>query len=108
MESKMFLRPPETPDTINGRIIYIDIFGNVVLNISQQKFDRVGHGRGFTLFFKRNEIIETISQSYREVPEGERLCLFNSAGNLEIAINKGNAQRLFGLSLDDKVQILFQ
>ncbi|MCB0742194.1 MAG: SAM-dependent chlorinase/fluorinase, partial [Chitinophagaceae bacterium] len=31
------------------------------------------------------------------VPEGEKLALFNSAGYLEIAINKGNAAGLFGL-----------
>jgi hypothetical protein len=29
--------------------------------------------------------------------EGEKLALFNSAGYLEIAINKGNAAGLFGL-----------
>jgi S-adenosylmethionine hydrolase len=31
------------------------------------------------------------------VPEGEKLALFNSAGYLEIAVNKGNAAGLFGL-----------
>jgi hypothetical protein len=31
------------------------------------------------------------------VGEGEKLALFNSAGYLEIAINKGNAAGLFGL-----------
>jgi S-adenosylmethionine hydrolase len=31
------------------------------------------------------------------VEEGDKLALFNSAGHLEIAINKGNAAGLFGL-----------
>ncbi|MBC7848438.1 MAG: SAM-dependent chlorinase/fluorinase, partial [Chitinophagaceae bacterium] len=30
-------------------------------------------------------------------PESEKLAIFNSAGYLEIAINKGNAAGLFGL-----------
>ena len=34
---------------------------------------------------------------YADVPEGEKLALFNSAGYLEIAINQGNAAELFGL-----------
>jgi S-adenosylmethionine hydrolase len=42
-------------------------------------------------------VINTISETYANVKEGEKLALFNSAGYLEIAINKGNAAGLFGL-----------
>jgi len=38
-----------------------------------------------------------MSETYADVNEGEKLALFNSAGYLEIAINKGNAAGLFGL-----------
>jgi hypothetical protein len=31
------------------------------------------------------------------VPEGNKVAMFNTAGYLEIAINKGNAAGLFGL-----------
>ena len=31
------------------------------------------------------------------MPQGEKLVIFNSAGYMEIAINKGNAAGLFGL-----------
>jgi S-adenosylmethionine hydrolase len=42
-------------------------------------------------------VIDHISQTYADVQEGEKLALFNSAGYLEIAINKGNAAGLLGL-----------
>ena len=42
-------------------------------------------------------MINAISETYANVKEGEKLALFNSAGYLEIAINKGNAAGLFGL-----------
>ena len=42
-------------------------------------------------------MIEKISETYADVTEGEKLALFNAAGYLEIAINKGNAAGLFGL-----------
>jgi hypothetical protein len=42
-------------------------------------------------------MINVISETYANVKEGEKLALFNSAGYLEIAINKGNAAGLFGL-----------
>jgi S-adenosylmethionine hydrolase len=44
----------------------------------------------------RDEEINAISTHYNDVPEGEKLCLFNTANYLEIAVNKGNAARLFG------------
>jgi S-adenosylmethionine hydrolase len=42
-------------------------------------------------------VISQISETYADVPEGTKLALFNAAGYLEIAINKGNAAGLFGL-----------
>ena len=39
--------------------------------------------------------------------EGEKLALFNSAGYLEIAINKGNAAGLFGLQGYSEKQQLY-
>ena len=54
-------------------------------------------GRSFRIVFKRDETIDRISETYADVAEGEKLALFNSAGYLEIAIQKGNAAGLFGL-----------
>ena len=41
--------------------------------------------------------IDKISETYADVQQGEKLALFNAAGYLEIAINKGNAAGLLGL-----------
>jgi len=91
------LRPAIGEDWIDGQIIFIDNFENVVINISHQDFEKQRRGRHFKISFKRDEVIEKISESYADVPEGEKLALFNSAGFLEIAINKGNAAGLLGL-----------
>jgi len=82
---------------IEGQIIFIDHFENVIVNITQEQFEQQRKGRRFKIVFKRDEIIERISGSYADVPQGEKLVLFNSAGYMEIAINKGNAAGLFGL-----------
>ena len=91
------LRPTSGEDWIEGQIIFIDNFENVIVNITQEQFEQQRKGRRFKIVFKRDEIIERISGSYADVPEGEKLVLFNSAGYMEIAINKGNAAGLFGL-----------
>ncbi|MBL0056546.1 MAG: SAM-dependent chlorinase/fluorinase [Chitinophagaceae bacterium] len=91
------LRPLLGNDWIEGQIIFIDNFENVIVNISKEEFEEQRKGRSFKIVFKRDEVIEKISETYADVNEGEKLALFNSAGYLEIAINKGNAAGLFGL-----------
>ncbi|MFM2139591.1 MAG: hypothetical protein RJA57_1898 [Bacteroidota bacterium] len=91
------LRPATGKDMIEGQIIYIDNFENVIVNITRDEFEEARQGRPFRIVFTRNEIIDRISQSYADVKEGEKVALFNTAGYLEIAINKGNAAGLFGL-----------
>jgi S-adenosyl-L-methionine hydrolase (adenosine-forming) len=91
------LKPLLGEDWIEGQIIFIDNFENVVVNITQEQFEQQRKGRRFKIVFKRDEVIERISGSYADVPQGEKLVLFNSAGYMEIAINKGNAAGLFGL-----------
>jgi S-adenosylmethionine hydrolase len=91
------LRPMLSDAWIEGQIIYIDNFENVVVNITREQFESQRKGRRFTIVFKRDEVIEKISETYADVAEGEKLAIFNSANYLEIAINKGNAAGLFGL-----------
>lgn len=91
------LRPIVTSQYIEGQIISIDHFENVIVNITHEEFEAQRKGRRFKIVFKRDEMIDRISETYADVNEGEKLALFNSAGYLEIAINKGNAAGLFGL-----------
>ena len=97
IEVKNPLRPLLGPQFIEGQIIFIDNFENVIINITKEEFEEQRRGRSFKIVFKRDEIIEKISETYADVAESEKLALFNSANYLEIAINKGNAAGLFGL-----------
>ena len=65
-------------------------------------------GRKFNLYIRQsNYVLNTIRKSYSEVAEGDLLALFSSTGYLEIAINKGNADELLGLQLNDMVRFEF-
>ena len=107
VEKKMNLQPVIEKNQIKGAVIYIDSFQNVITNITKEFFATVQQNRKFVLSFKRNETINHLSWHYNEVPEGEKLCLFGISDHLEIAINKGNASGLLGLSLGDSVIIDF-
>lgn len=91
------LLPTTSSNHIEGQIIFIDNFENVIVNITRKQFEKQRAGRSFRITFLRDEVINRISESYADVQEGEKLALFNSADYLEIAINKGNAAGLYGL-----------
>jgi S-adenosylmethionine hydrolase len=97
IEVKNPLRPLLGSKYIEGQIIFIDNFENVIINITKEEFEEQRRGRSFKIVFKRDEVIDKISETYADVHESEKLALFNSANYLEIAINKGNAAGLFGL-----------
>lgn len=97
IQAKNPLRPLLSSNYIEGQIIFIDRFENVIVNITKEEFEAQRKGRRFKIIFKRDEEIDKISESYADAPEGAEIALFNSAGYLEIAINKGNAAGLFGL-----------
>lgn len=102
------LIPVVQDSLIRGSVIYIDSFKNVILNVRKELFNEIGQQRNFSISFKRNERIESISASYHDVPKGEKLCLFNSNNFMEIAINSGKASSLLGLNIGDVVLIDFE
>jgi len=84
------------------QIVHIDRFENVIVNVTREQFEKERNGRPFRVEFMRNEVLTTINTGYNNVPPGEKLCRFNSAGYLEISINRGNAAGLFGLSMNQE------
>ena len=97
IEEKYPLRSTIGVDWLDGQIIFIDNFENVIVNITKTEFEEQRKGRKFHISFMRNEIISSLSENYASVSPGEKLAWFNAAGYLEISVNKGNMAGLFGL-----------
>lgn len=91
---------------IRGMVIYIDVYHNLITNITQRMFKDTGKGREFIIHF-RHYRINKISKGYSEVTEGEILALFNSAGYLEIATNSSNIGKLLKAQPQEGVNIEF-
>ena len=105
---RISIQPVIMPSRIRGTVIHVDNFDNVVVNIRQEVFEKAANERSFSLFFRRNDPITKLSNNYCDVPIGEPLCLFNSTGYLEIAINLGRAATLLGLKVEDVVEVVFE
>lgn len=99
---------------IKGNVIHIDSYGNLITNVSKELFELNGKDIPFTIYFRRKDYyIDTISTTYNEVSQGERVAIFNENNLLEIAINRGangsggGAEKLFGMHVGDIVRIEF-
>jgi len=102
------LVPTSDEQTIIGLFVYFDHYGNLHTNITKDIFDKVSEGRGYEISFRGVDYrINNFKNNYFEVPQGEKLAFFNHSGFLEIAINGGNAQKLFGVKEKDVIRVEF-
>ncbi len=107
IKERIPLAPVISENFLRASILHIDHFGNAILNVNKKTFYRIGKNKPFSLFFKNNDPLTVMHEHYGQVDPGEPLCLFNTAGLLEIAVNMGNAASLFNLHVNDSIQIDF-
>ena len=104
-----FAVPTIDISTIRGSIIYIDSFGNAILNITRYLFEKEYRNRDFAIFMRKSDYtITKISKSYEDTENGEIVAFFNTNGYMEIALNRGNAAGLLGLKVMDAIRIEFR
>jgi S-adenosylmethionine hydrolase len=106
--ARRLLQPQVTPLGIDCNILYIDRYENIVLDITRQQFDEYVKGRPFRIKVMRMGDITTIRNNYNDVPEGEPLCRFNSAGFLEIALNHQPAATRLGFGSYNSGSLRYQ
>jgi S-adenosylmethionine hydrolase len=105
IKGRNFLKPIHGEDYLDVQILYVDVFENVIINLTRTEFEEQRKGRRFKIFFNRYDSIDKISETYSDVSPGDRLAFFNSAGYMELAINRGNAAGMFGLTGFSEKQI---
>ena len=84
-----------------GRIVYIDHFGNAITNIPES------HLQGLTRPMVRLKGFRAtaILGFYEAVRPGKAVGVVGSTGCLEIAVSQGNAARAFDLKIGDAVEV---
>jgi len=92
--------------TFRATVIHVDVFGNVITNVEESQIrDRMHRGSLVEICIKRTgkRITLPFLETYGSVKEGKGLLLINSEGYLEIAINRGNASREYGIQRGDEL-----
>lgn len=99
-----------TKREIAGHVVAVDRYGNLITNIKKSEFEKIleinGTSVKYLVRFGR-EAFPQLNTYFSDVESGDCYVLFNSSGQLQIGINKGNASELLGLSIDSPVLIEF-
>ena len=92
---------------ITGRVIYIDRFGNIRTTITSFTLAQYQPSSFAGIFIGQHKI-NAISTTYSDTSPGELLALIDSAGHLEVAVNRGNAAELTSCKIGDPVTVAME
>src|SRR5439155_10970706 len=95
--------PRKTEDRIEGEVIYLDRFGNAITNIRAELLP--GIRRGFCAVYDKRQSIFPVKNFYDAVPPKMPVAVLGSSGFLEIAVNRGSAERLLRLKIGSRVSL---
>jgi hypothetical protein len=103
--ARITTRPPSVfPDRIQGEVIHVDSFGNLITNVSRDLLDGVV-GEGTVTIEVSGRIIDGVSRTYSEAPRASLMAVFGSTDLLELAVRDGSAHRKLGVGRGDPVRL---
>ncbi len=94
--------PRIAADRLEGEVVFIDHFGNLITNIPGSTLEQLGEEIQVAVGHAR---VERKVRTYGEVPPGKLVALVTSAGTLEIAVNQGNAAGQLGVGVGTPVVV---
>jgi len=104
-----FAKPRVTAnEEIEGHVIYIDTYGNLVTSIGGsvwKAFSAKAGGDLTEMVTDINKVILPVVTTFGDVPEDESCAYFGSAGRVEIAVNRGSAAKRFEAVLGTIVRL---
>ena len=94
-------------ESVLGKIIYIDDFGNLITNISKNDLIKANLATVSQLKVNINnaEYKLPFVRTYSEVSVGSPLILINSFNLVELAVNQGDARNFFKANVNDRLQL---
>jgi hypothetical protein len=95
-------------DAIEGAVIYIDTYGNLVSSIGGaewQAFIDQANGDLTEMVAEIDRVIVPVVTTFSDVPEDDGCAYVGSTGRIEVAVNLGSAAKRFGASIGSSVRL---
>jgi len=98
--------PRRNPDrSIEGEVIYVDGFGNLVTNLGREDLAQTFAARPDAHVWLGDRDVGVLRQTYGQVEPDEALALIGSVDALEIAVNRGSAAEHFEVDIGAAVVV---
>jgi hypothetical protein len=96
--------PQVDAEGVDGSVLLLDRFGNIVTNIPGSLLEGLGSAAGLRVRVGAS-FIDDVVRTFSDVPRGVALAYVGSGGHLEIAVNGGHAGSLLALQPGDRVRV---
>lgn len=103
------LEPPRAravPGGLEGEVLYVDRFGNLVTSIRDADLAEALGGRAASCAVEGSDAPIPLRKYYGEAAPGQSCALVGSSGFLEVAVNRGRAAEILGVKVGQKVTVL--
>ena len=92
---------------IRASALYIDRFGNIQLNLTSKDLEKVGilPGTKVEVEVRFERYFAVAARTFAEVRSGDIVLYEDSYRNIALAINQGNAARMFSLQVGQEVRL---
>lgn len=95
-------------NAIEGVVMHIDSYDNLITNISKEMFETERRGRNFSIKVKGElYTVEEISDSYLDVDVVDLVAVFGTHGFLELALNQAKLASLCGIEQGSTIKVVF-
>jgi S-adenosylmethionine hydrolase len=103
-----FTRIVRRKESIVGKILHIDGFGNIITNLTKAQISSLGLSSQLDIKLSGRKVKLEFYNTYGEAKPAEPLVLIGSHGYLEIAVNQSSAAEKFEAKLGDSIAVLLK
>jgi S-adenosylmethionine hydrolase len=96
--------PDLSGDAIQGSVLRVDRFGNLVTNIDRREFEKLAQSHAVQISADGKPVGRLVA-TYAEIQAGEVCALFGSTDHLELAANSGSAAGRLSLARGARVTV---
>lgn len=100
--------PVHDNEGIQGWVMHVDHYGNLVTNITEEMISPMMTGNVPLKIYIGNTIINGVVHTFADVDAGEPAALIGSSGHLEVVVNSGDASALLSAEKGSPISILFR
>lgn len=99
--------PVADSEGIQGWVMHIDRYGNLITNITREMLEAFPVSSGIKIYVG-NTILKKLVRTYADVEPGMPAALVGSSGHLEVSINHGNAEQMLSGQKGMPISVLFK